>query len=721
MSNLLQYNLALEERLDKHGSRLYKLENLNIAHQVSKAVDEIVTDAVDWAIQTPLRARFSDLLAVDIKEIHQQWMFEDKSYEVHEDHKKLYDALEKSLKHDYSDKILSNLEDAGQKKRKRRDVPRTPSGLDYTDTRYESDVVSGTQDLSPTDSLIQDDSIPDEQVHLSDDEDSESDHLPKVDSRKDWWKPLPEEERPATPELAWTITSSTVLDVDNNWATALVSAYETLAKNSLLVKTGDMMNFLNWYCRQVNKTVLTPADLECRAYEVVKAFHPDVIYVYFLIEEYHKMLTDQVDRANPEGDQVKSMSTDHCLSMVHQVMLLFKHNSSSIDLEYLRYGNKGSSPALSISKMKATSYPDFGLELLVPEQIADFQEHKIAVKDFKNPYPSDFKDLNLLLLIGLQSQGIQDQEAQSGYEYAISDSKDVTRSKEFIATIERERNDIVIPFKSEENCTKRPTLYLLYRSYKDGKVRNFKEEEEEIGSLETRLNYVSDQEIKREKGDFRERRRFEKYVQRGRSNRPLVPRLGLLQAHDQVQKNKARLVTKGYRQEEGIYFEESFALVACIEAIRIFVANAANKNINIYQMDVKIAFLNGELYEEVYAPHAWYDMLSSFLLSQKFSKGVVDPTLFIRKEGKHILMTKYALDILMKYGMDSCDAVKTPMVNWTRLYEDLHGTLIDATHYHGMIGSLMYLTTSRPDLVFALCMCACFEFLGNETYMSAGP
>nr|GEV83982.1 hypothetical protein [Tanacetum cinerariifolium] len=128
MANLLQYNLALEERLDKHGSRLYKLENLNNPHQVSKAVDEIITDAVDRAMKALLRAHFNDLPAVDIKEILQQQMFEDKYYEAHEDHKKLYDALKKSLERDYSDQLLSDLEEARQKKRKRRDIPRTPFG-----------------------------------------------------------------------------------------------------------------------------------------------------------------------------------------------------------------------------------------------------------------------------------------------------------------------------------------------------------------------------------------------------------------------------------------------------------------------------------------------------------------------------------------------------------------------------------------------------------------
>ncbi|GJR52249.1 retrovirus-related pol polyprotein from transposon TNT 1-94 [Tanacetum coccineum] len=128
-----------------------------------------------------------------------------------------------------------------------------------------------------------------------------------------------------------------------------------------------------------------------------------------------------------------------------------------------------------------------------------------------------------------------------------------------------------------------------------------------------------------------------------------------------VLKNKARLVAQGFRQEEGINFEESFAPVARIEAICIFVANVAHKNMTIYQMDVKTDFLNGELKEEVYvsqlegfvdqdnpshvyklkkalyglkqAPRAWYDMFSNFLISQQFAKGAVDPTLFTRHVG----------------------------------------------------------------------------------------
>nr|GEU88082.1 retrovirus-related Pol polyprotein from transposon TNT 1-94 [Tanacetum cinerariifolium] len=96
-----------------------------------------------------------------------------------------------------------------------------------------------------------------------------------------------------------------------------------------------------------------------------------------------------------------------------------------------------------------------------------------------------------------------------------------------------------------------------------------------------------------------------------------------LDKYGDVLKNKARLVAKGYRQEEGINFEESFTPVTRIEAIRIFIANAASKNMTIYQMDIKTTFLNGELKEEVYALRAWYDTLSWFHLDNKFSKGVI--------------------------------------------------------------------------------------------------
>nr|GEW20852.1 hypothetical protein [Tanacetum cinerariifolium] len=205
-----------------------------------------------------------------------------------------------------------------------------------------------------------------------------------------------------------------------------------------------------------------------------------------------------------------------------------------------------------------------------------------------------------------------------------------------------------------------------------------------------------------------------------------------LDEYGDVLKNKARLVAKGYQQEEGINFEESFSPVAHIEAIRIFITNAASKNMTIYQMDVKTSFLNGELKQEVYvsqpegfvdpdhlthfyrlkkalyglkqAPRAWYDTLSRILLDNKFSKGVVDLTLFTQKTSKHALFVQ-----IYKFGMDSCNPIDTPIVDRLNLDEDPLGILVNQTRFRSMVGSLMYLTASRPDLVFVVCMCARYQ------------
>ncbi|GJW56178.1 hypothetical protein Tco_0102909 [Tanacetum coccineum] len=126
--DLVDANQALEERLDKHGSRLYRLENQDIPNQVSKAVDEIVTDAVDKAMQAPLRERFRDLPEADMKEILHNRMWESKSYQTHEDHMMLYEALEKSMARDNSNQLLSNLAKARKKKKKGQGLPKTPPG-----------------------------------------------------------------------------------------------------------------------------------------------------------------------------------------------------------------------------------------------------------------------------------------------------------------------------------------------------------------------------------------------------------------------------------------------------------------------------------------------------------------------------------------------------------------------------------------------------------------
>ncbi|GKE30464.1 retrovirus-related pol polyprotein from transposon TNT 1-94, partial [Tanacetum coccineum] len=236
-----------------------------------------------------------------------------------------------------------------------------------------------------------------------------------------------------------------------------------------------------------------------------------------------------------------------------------------------------------------------------------------------------------------------------------------------------------------------------------------------------------------------------------------------LDEYGDVLKNKACLVAKGYRQEEALDFEESFTPVTRLEAIRIFLANAASKN------------MTKALYGLKQAPRAWYDTLSKFLLAQGFSKGVVDPTLFIQKTGKHtfhvqiyvddiifastdpkdcdrfsnemsskfqmsmigqisfflglqisqnprgifINQSKYASKILKKFDLHKSDLVDTLMVERTKLDEDLSGIPIDQTQYRSMIRSLMYLTASRPDLVFSVCMYARYQSKPTKKHLEA--
>nr|GEW80323.1 retrovirus-related Pol polyprotein from transposon TNT 1-94 [Tanacetum cinerariifolium] len=175
-----------------------------------------------------------------------------------------------------------------------------------------------------------------------------------------------------------------------------------------------------------------------------------------------------------------------------------------------------------------------------------------------------------------------------------------------------------------------------------------------------------------------------------------------LDEYGDVLKNKARLVAKGYRQEEGIDFEESFAPVARIEAIRIFITNAASKNMTIYQMDVKNAFLNGELKEEVYVCQP---------------EGFVDPDHLTHVY--HLKKALYGLKQAPRVWMNSCDPFDTPMVDRLKLDEDPLGILVDQTRFGSMVSSLMYLTASRPGLVFAIYMCARYQASPTKKHLEA--
>ncbi|GKD86623.1 hypothetical protein Tco_1357777, partial [Tanacetum coccineum] len=129
--------------------------------------------------------------------------------------------------------------------------------------------------------------------------------------------------------------------------------------------------FIDWFCKKQGITELTPEHLEGPAYEVVKAFHPDVIYLQFQMEECHKLLTNQVDEGLLRYNVSRPLLLGGPLGQV-MIQTEFFFNK---DLEYLRFGHKGDRFALSITKMKDASYPDVGLEQMVPDQIWAEEEY----------------------------------------------------------------------------------------------------------------------------------------------------------------------------------------------------------------------------------------------------------------------------------------------------------------------------------------------------------
>ncbi|GJS12179.1 retrovirus-related pol polyprotein from transposon TNT 1-94 [Tanacetum coccineum] len=216
---------------------------------------------------------------------------------------------------------------------------------------------------------------------------------------------------------------------------------------------------------------------------------------------------------------------------------------------------------------------------------------------------------------------------------------------------------------------------------------------------------------------------------------------------------------KGFTQEEGINYDEVFAPVSRIETIRLFLAYASFKDFMVYQMDVKSAFLYGKIEEEVYvcqppgfkdpdfpdrlykvekalyglhqAPRAWYETLSTYLLDNKFQRGKIDKNLFIKrykgdillvrqkKDGIFISQDKYVGEILKKFGFTEVKTASTLKETQKPLLKDEDGEEVDVHMYRLMIGSLMYLTSLRPDIMFAVCTCARYHVNPKVSHLYA--
>ncbi|GJS59957.1 hypothetical protein Tco_0654741 [Tanacetum coccineum] len=386
-------NWRLKSRLIREQTVEF-IDSQEIDQKIKESLKEVVTASVQHAIRAPLHARFKDLPTSDMKEILLQCMLEENYDKGHEDHKMAFEALQKSIIRDESEQFDADKAEEQTKKKSKQDSPKTlpgsppppPSGasgasgptrtsdsaqdpppppLFSTTNQGDQSHSSATPGSSktaastaytawttttsrltpaassvPKDVLMHEESDFEAQDMGSDDEDSGNRHIPKVSLNQEWFKPILEEERPATPEPVWFIPSSSLPVPNNNLASTIASSFVSPSANSLLSQTGDIGVFIDWFYKKQGITELTQEHLEGPAYEVVKAFHPDMIHLQFQMEECHKLLTNQVD----EG-------------------LLMYNVNRPLPL--------GGPPG----EMKAVSYPDVGLEQMVPDQMWAEEEY----------------------------------------------------------------------------------------------------------------------------------------------------------------------------------------------------------------------------------------------------------------------------------------------------------------------------------------------------------
>ncbi|GJZ93752.1 hypothetical protein Tco_0665955 [Tanacetum coccineum] len=341
---------------------VFTLELHDLPHQINQTVNEVVKEAVQTALQAPLHERFRDLSEAEMKEIRHQRMFESGTYQSQLEHVALYEALEASMDCDNRDEFLEATAKSCKRRRDDQDLPPPPSDSKQgKKKRHDSDASAPHQPQAQTSSAWMTTDIRDAPLSSSKQKTTSQSEQPIEDV------PIPD-------------------DVH-------ISYSEDIGADPLLkIKTRP-----DWL-KPIGKSKLYKADLEGPAYKVVRAFHSNNISFQFQMEECHLLLTDQIELVNPEGHRV---------------------------VPNVSKGSKERRSALSISKLKAANYPDFGLEELVPSlwieckreydtyerygytflkeivlRKVDYNEHKISEANLKNLHPNDFEDMYLLHLQG---------------------------------------------------------------------------------------------------------------------------------------------------------------------------------------------------------------------------------------------------------------------------------------------------------------------------------
>ncbi|GKA54483.1 hypothetical protein Tco_0753432 [Tanacetum coccineum] len=342
--------------------------------------------------QAPLKESFRDLSEADMKEILHDRMFENGTYQSLPEHVALYEALEASIERDNRDEFLAEKD----KSRKRCQVP-SSSSKQKSVPQYEQ--------------LVEDVPIPDD-VNILDSEDTGTAHLPSIMINTDWFKLVPDEDRPKTPKPVWVIPPNELPKAENNWADSLAKSYKDPEENKLLSKTRDMGSFIKWYCKRIRKKNLTKADLEGLAYLTVKPFHTNSISLQFQMEECHRLLTDKIDLMNPEGHRVVpdiskplplggppgQLKATHYLDVGLEELVLSLWIESERDYDISASYVRSHMRILSVTSLK--TYERYGYTYLREIVLRRADEYKISEADFKNLHLNDFEDPYFLHLQG---------------------------------------------------------------------------------------------------------------------------------------------------------------------------------------------------------------------------------------------------------------------------------------------------------------------------------
>ncbi|GJS18716.1 hypothetical protein Tco_0413188 [Tanacetum coccineum] len=339
------------------------LELRDLPHKISQTVNEVFKEAVQIALQAPLRKLFRDLSKAEMKEILHQQMFESGSYQLQPEHVALYKALEASMDRDNKGEFFKATTKSRKRHRDDQDPPPPPPDLDQGKKKKHDSEASAAHQPQPQMSLTwkttdtRDAPSSSSKQKTASQSEQPIEDIPIPDDH------VPEEERPETPEPDWAVPLNDLREPENNLANAIAKSYKDPKENKLLRRIGDIGSFIKWYCRQIGKLKLGKADLEGPA--------------------------NKIDLVNPEGNQI-----------VHDVSKPLPLGGPPDQIESEREYDVSEAYGISHWWFKRKEF--YITRHNAHSDCRAVRSHMkirsvISESDFKNLHPNDFEDMNIII------------------------------------------------------------------------------------------------------------------------------------------------------------------------------------------------------------------------------------------------------------------------------------------------------------------------------------